>query len=212
MNRRQFLEGAIALTALPKIASLGAPSPSTTDPFAILPASAWARARQNGLCMVSRDIPGRILREASIVDAGEPGQRLAVHGRVFAPDGITPAGGVVVYAYNTDAEGYYGANRTELPPRIRGWMKTDGAGAFELRTVFPGHYPNMRIPAHIHFTLWGGGYPLQWVDDLRFTGDTYLTREETSEDRDKGRFATIQPVVGGVCTFSIRLANECNFH
>jgi protocatechuate 3,4-dioxygenase beta subunit len=63
---------------------------------------------------------------------------------------------VTVYAYNTDAEGYYGENRAEYPPRLHGRMKTDGDGRFELR-ILPGTYPEMRVPAHIQSSLWGAG-------------------------------------------------------
>ncbi len=24
----------------------------------------------------------------------------------------------------------------------------------------------MRVPAHVHFEAWGGGYPIQWVEEL----------------------------------------------
>src|ERR1039458_8660758 len=69
----------------------------------------------------------------------------------------------------------YGENRTEYPPRIYGWMKTNAAGGFELRTIHPGCYPGMRVPAHVHFVLWGGGYPLQWTEELKFEGGRYIT-------------------------------------
>src|SRR5262249_6915652 len=44
---------------------------------------------------------------ATIVPAGEPGDPLVVSGRVFALDGTRTVAGVVVYAYNTDKDGYY---------------------------------------------------------------------------------------------------------
>jgi len=36
-------------------------------------------------------------------------------------------------------------------------MKTDVAGRFILDTILPGHYPDMTVPAHVHFSLWGAG-------------------------------------------------------
>src|SRR5579871_3049246 len=113
---------------------------SQDDPFAAISPSLWKNARQNGLIMIHRDIPAHIYSSAQIISNDEPGDRLTVSGQVFAPDGRTPAAGVTVYAYNTDAQGYYGAHRAEYPPRIYGWMKTDAAGRFELRTIFPGRY------------------------------------------------------------------------
>jgi protocatechuate 3,4-dioxygenase beta subunit len=74
----------------------------------------------------------------------------------------------------------------------------------------------MHVPAHIHFSLWGAGYPPQWVDELRFSGDSYLTAAEVAEDKARGKFATIQSLTrssDGVlrCSFNIRLQRESNF-
>jgi protocatechuate 3,4-dioxygenase, beta subunit len=212
-TRRVFLESAAGLGAL---AALGPwRARAEADPFAGLPASVWANARRNGLVMIWRNPPATITSSATIAAADEPGERLVVEGRVFAPDGRAPAAGVMVYAYNTDAEGYYGAGRGEYPSRLYGWMKTDPAGRFELRTIMPGCYPGMQVPAHIHFVLWGGGYPLQWVDEMRFSGGRYLTAAMLAEDAERGTFATIRPVTrsAGVLRagVNLRLASQCNF-
>src|SRR4051812_22825989 len=47
---------------------------------------------------------------ARIAPADEPGERLVIHGKVYEADGRTPAAGVVVYAYHTDAKGLYRAD------------------------------------------------------------------------------------------------------
>ena len=196
-------------------ACLGLVGRAAREPFDSLPAGAWQHARQNGLVMLRFPAPSRLSWQTQIARSDEPGEPLVVSGRVFAPDGRTPASGVTVYAYNTDAQGYYGENHKEYPPRIYGWMKTDPAGRFELRTIRPGHYPDMRIPAHIHFSLWGAGYPPQWAEELRFQGDPYLTEAVAAEDAQRGPFRTIQPLVrdGGLwrCEIKIRLARETNF-
>jgi len=185
-------------------------------PFDSLPPGAWKNARRNGLVMIHPNPPANPPTSTQIAGDNEPGDRLIVSGGLFQPDGKTPAAGVTVYSYNTDAEGYYGINRTEYPPRIYGWMKTDALGRFELRTIHPGSYPNMRVPAHIHFSAWGAGYPLQWFDELRFAGDRYIDPEMTAEDAGHGDLRTIQPLVRGAdgvlrCTFRMRLQNQCNF-
>ena len=120
-----------------------------------------------------------------------------MEGRVFAPDGRTAAPGVTVYAYNTDREGYYGANRREYPPRICGWMQTDAGGRYDLRTIHPGCYPGMRVPAHIHFELWGAGYPPQWTEELKFAGERYLTPDAVAQDARLGEFRAISLNVPG---------------
>jgi protocatechuate 3,4-dioxygenase, beta subunit len=210
-TRRSLLKSAILTFGLIR---QGFPA---DGPFDSLPPSVWKNARRNGLVMIWPNPPAKIDWSTQIAPDSEPGERLIVSGRVFAPDGKTPAPGVTVYAYNTDAEGYYGAGHAEYPPRLYGWMKTDREGRFELRTIHPGSYPSMRVPAHIHFSAWGAGYPLQWFDELRFAGDRYLTPEMISQDAERGAFRTIQPLVRGQdavlrCAFNIRLQNECNFH
>jgi protocatechuate 3,4-dioxygenase beta subunit len=181
------------------------------QPFDSLPAGVWKNARRNGLIMIHRETPSELFSHAQIAAPGEPGDPLVVAGQVFAPDGRTPAAGVTVYAYNTDAEGYYGANRIEYPPRIYGWMKSGAAGRFELRTVYPGHYPNMRVPAHVHFELWGGGYPIQWAEAVQFAGDSYLTKEMLAEDDRRGQFRTVREVRGGRCEYQMRLGTASNY-
>ena len=137
--------------------------------------------------------------------------------RSYATRSPAPSSDSSVYAYNTDAQGYYGENRKEYPPRIYGWMKTDAAGRFELRTIRPGSYPDMQVPAHIHFVLWGGGCPLQWTEELKFEGDRYLTPDALTVDAQLGDFHTIQRLTreeGEMlhCSFKIKLQHETNFH
>ena len=82
-------------------------------------------------------------------------------------------------------------------------MKTDADGRFELRTILPGSYPGMHVPAHIHFSLWGAGYPLQWVDELRFEGDHYITPAMRSEDANKEPSRTIRRLSGETMAFFV---------
>lgn len=212
LNRRTFLN------SLGVIASLVTTARGAVDddPLIALRPDVWRNARKNGLVMIRHPAPAAITAQTNIIPQGEPGERLVVNGQVFAPDGKTPVSGITVYAYNTDTHGYYGENQTEYPPRFYGWMKTDHLGQFELHTIRPGRYPGMHVPAHIHFVLWGAGYPPQWIDELRFEGDSYLTPEVITEDRANGEFATIRPLTAssdGVlrCSFQLRLRRESNF-
>jgi protocatechuate 3,4-dioxygenase beta subunit len=96
-------------------------------------------------------------------------------------------------------------------------MKTDGAGRFELRTIRPGSYPRMRVPAHIHFVLWGGGYPLQWTEQLEFEGDRYLTPDALAKDVLRGDFNTIERLNRAEhdvlnCSLKIKLQPETTYH
>lgn len=154
--------------------------------------------------------PARIV----LVPDGEPGTALDVTGQVFAPDGVTPAPGVTVYAYQTGEDGLY-AHEPDAPPRIRGWMTTDGAGRYGFRTIRPGSYPGNTIPAHIHFQMWGGGWPVQYSEDLNFADDHLLSQRERERSSELGRFGPIAPAVVGEdgvlrATHDLRLKPEAD--
>jgi protocatechuate 3,4-dioxygenase beta subunit len=92
----------------------------------------------------------------------EPGVRLVVHGRIVDPKG-QPVAGAEIHAYQTDATGAYTRERPMDEPnaRLSGWLQSDAAGRFELRTIRPGGYPKAlrlgdrerHIPAHIHLDV-----------------------------------------------------------
>jgi protocatechuate 3,4-dioxygenase, beta subunit len=153
---------------------------------------------------------------AALPPPGEPGEPLTVSGRVFAPDGVTPAAGVTLYVYQTDAEGYY--NKVQgKPPRIRGWMKTAADGSYRYTTIRPASYPGQRFAAHIHTQLWDAGYPPQWGTTLLFEGDPLINARERAESEALGaRFAFIRPVSvsrdarGQVITHDIRLKRDAD--
>jgi len=128
-----------------------------------------------------------------IVIAGpeEPGERLRVRGRVRRPDGTTPAPGVTVYAYQTDATGVY-AREAGAPPRLRGFMTTDAEGRYEYLTIRPGAYPGRMAAAHIHHQLWGGGWPAQWNEEILFDDDPLVSARERERSRSLGRFGAVR--------------------
>lgn len=162
------------------------------------------------------DPPTNVGHISTIAPRGEPGDRLIVTGQVFAPDGVTPAAGVTVYAYQTDATGHYLSDPRTRVARLHGWAKTDARGRFEFQTIRPGAYPGRDIPAHVHFHVWGGGYPLQWVDDLLFAGDPLLKPSVVAESKQKGRFGNVTAVASspdgtGRCTIDFRLQKHTNY-
>ena len=165
-----------------------------------------------------RDAPKDLAPIARIAPQGEPGTPLVISGTVYAPDGVTPVPGVVVYGYHTDADGYYNpAHSFQQGPRLRGWAKTDANGHFEFRTIRPAPYPNRTIPAHVHWKLWGAGYPLQWPDELQFADDPYLTDALKQQSAAKGKFANIATLSRSAdgtehCTVNMQVKNELNIH
>lgn len=156
---------------------------------ALLPAALPARASRARPC----DAAGP---EARLAPEGEPGEPLRVEGLLFAPDGVTPASGVVVYAYQTDVTGVY-SRRPGDPPRLRGWMRTDASGRFAYRTIRPGSYPGGKNPAHVHHQLWGGGYPPQWSNDLLFDDDPLVGPGERARSEALGPFAFVRKAERG---------------
>jgi protocatechuate 3,4-dioxygenase beta subunit len=130
--------------------------------------------------------------------ANEPGPPLLVEGTLYKPDGTTPAPGVIVYAYQTGVDGLYAPRGVSIP-RIKAWVKTDQNGRFTLETIRPGSYPNTTNPAHIHFQMWGGGYPAQYGPELLFEDDRLVAAQERERSRAQGRFAyVLQPRDGRV--------------
>jgi len=126
-----------------------------------------------------------------IARPGESGERMVVSGTVYGADGSTPAAGVTVYVYHTDARGYYNEGKPSGTPRLRGWMTTDVNGRYEFRTIKPAAYPGRKDPAHIHVKALGGGYPEQYLDDYVFDDDPLVTDEERSKQAGKGTLSAI---------------------
>src|SRR5262245_52152153 len=105
----------------------------------------------------------------TVAPESEPGSRMVVSGQVFKPDGVTPAAGVIMYLYHTDAHGIYNEKRTfQVAPRLQGWLRTDAQGRYEYRTIRPAQYPDANIAAHVHYQFWGPGVPPQNAEELLF--------------------------------------------
>lgn len=154
--------------------------------------------------------------QVDICGPDEPGERLVISGRVFGPDGETPVPGIIVYAYQTDATGHYTRTSSMRPPRLQGWAKTDAEGRFEFRTIRPAAYPSRSIPAHVHFILWGADFPRQWVEELRFEGDPFVTPRMLEEAAKAGKFSAVRPLERGAdgafhCNVNFRAQHESNF-
>lgn len=136
--------------------------------------------------------PAALSSQARIAPAGEPGRPLLVEGRVYRPDGKTPAAGVTVFAYQTDAEGLY-HRAGERGWRLKGWVVTDAEGGFRLETIRPASYPDSTVPQHIHLTLEGPHVPRQWTEEVRFADDP-LVSKAASERATRDKWSNVRPV------------------
>jgi protocatechuate 3,4-dioxygenase beta subunit len=137
------------------------------------------------------EAPRKLTSVADFAGPDEPGDRLVLRGTVFAPDGATPAPGVLIYAYNTNTAGIYPKRGDESGNGrrhgyLRGWLVSDAQGRFEIRTILPGHYPGRNAPRHIHMTVTEPGRREYWIDDVNFAGDPLLTKDYLARRPERG--------------------------
>ena len=137
----------------------------------------------------ARDVPWSV----TIAGKSEPGERLILTGTVFGGDDGKPREGVTVYAYHTDARGFY-RHKPWGRPRLRGWSRTNAEGRYEFHTIKSGPYPMRSNPAHIHMTIAIPGKTEWWIPELHFAGDPLLDRREAERAVLQGKFASICPL------------------
>ena len=118
--------------------------------------------------------PATMSAKITIAPDNEPGERIVISGTVFQSDGKTPAEGVVLYVYHTDATGYYSKDDDPYNPRLRGWMKSGADGAYEFRTIKPAPYPKRDTPAHIHAQIYSEKIAEYTIDEYLFDGDPLI--------------------------------------
>ena len=123
------------------------------------------------------------------VSGGAPGEPLYVDCRVRALDG-TPVAGAVVDVWQSDADGFYDVQHTELEGhRARGVLHSEADGRFWFRSILPVPYPiptdgpvgAMLVasgrhpwrPAHVHFMIQAAGYETLITHVFR-AGDPYI--------------------------------------
>jgi len=128
--------------------------------------------------------------------AGEDaeGPRLIVSGVVSDSSG-EPVPGVEIYLFHTDRSGLYG-NDGNGKPRFNGTLVTDEQGRYRVATIQPAPYPGEGPPAHIHFMIKAPSGK-QITEELWFTGDPRLTREQIAGYHDAGRTSRIRPIEKG---------------
>lgn len=180
-DRRTFIKRAAFVAATLPAAALGAWALKSDQVHGQTTAQNWQGAA---------DAPANVSWRTVITQAAEPGEPLLMSGRIFQPDGVTPAPGVLLFVYHTDATGYYN-QPNKLPARLRGWMRTGADGRYEFRTIKPAPYPRREFPAHIHLTLSAPGFPEHWIDDYWFAGDPLITPAQRATLTGRGGFNSI---------------------
>jgi protocatechuate 3,4-dioxygenase beta subunit len=92
----------------------------------------------------------------TIASKDEPGTRMYLHGVIFDASTGKPLPGITLYVYQTDAQGYYSANRgmNNRNPRLCGILRSGPDGGYEVETIRPADYATGGVEAHIHFQAW----------------------------------------------------------
>lgn len=155
--------------------------------------------------------PAQVGSSARIAAEGEPGVPMVIHGRAFAPDGTTPLPNAIVFAYHTDRTGIYD-ERSAGPHswRLKGWVKTDGEGRFEFRTIRPGAYPENNQAAHVHFTFLTPDGSRYHAGELEFEDDKLLPERVRAASRAAGAFGSVRPVRREGTTEHVEIALRVN--
>lgn len=141
------------------------------------------------------DMPSEIASTARLAPPDEPGEALTIEGTIYQPDGKTPAAGIVLYVYHTDAKGLYSPGKGQKNARrhghLRGWVKSDENGHYSFTTIRPASYPNSRNPQHIHPIIVESRTRYYWIDEYLFNDDPVLTPEEKKRQRGRGGFGIL---------------------
>ncbi|WP_051554584.1 dioxygenase family protein [Maribacter antarcticus] len=143
------------------------------------------------------EVPEDVSWRTIISPKGEPGDKLIISGTVYFPDGETPAKDVIVYVHHTNNKGVYPKRGNEkgngtYHGYLRGWMKTDAKGRYELETIRPAPYRSHDgEPAHIHYNIEAPEYPEYWLTGLWFSDDPRVTNEYKKNIKRNGGFSNI---------------------
>ena len=180
-NKPDGARGAALPSSAPRMGpeATGAAPPAPSGTIAPEPTVSAAPSGAAACVLTPDNIEGPYYRQgapmrADLADAGTPGTRLVIRGRV-TDAGCAPIGRATLDVWQADRDGRYdndGHAGDKLV--LRGKLATNGDGAFEFRTIVPGRYLNGRQyrPAHVHVKVSAPGFaPL--TTQLYFDGDPY---------------------------------------
>jgi len=135
-------------------------------------------------------MPKSLMWSTQIADEKEPGELMIVSGTIFKSDGKTPAPGVILYVYHTDAKGIYspasGQKDAKRHGHLRGWMKSDEQGRYQFTSIRPASYPSRNAPQHIHPIIQESESSIYWIDEYLFDDDPLLTQDERARQQKRG--------------------------
>ena len=130
------------------------------------------------------DQPENINNQARIAPINAQGEPLELSGTVYDAN-QKPVADVIVYAYQTDAQGIYPEGKTRHGS-LRAWVRTDKLGNYTFTTIRPGSYPGRQIPQHIHLHIIEPGKATYYIDDVTFSDDPLLKEKNESQRNCRG--------------------------
>ncbi|MEZ3161585.1 protocatechuate 3,4-dioxygenase subunit beta [Microbacterium sp. BWT-B31] len=148
-----------------------------------------------------RDVAA-IESDLTLQHTGEPqGERITVEGRLLDSWG-RPIPNQLIEIWQANAAGRYIHQRDQHPAPLdpnftgAGRIVTDDSGFWKFTTIKPGPYPwknhvNAWRPAHIHFSVFGGGFTQRIVTQMYFPGDPLFALDpiyntiRSQKDRDR---------------------------
>lgn len=147
------------------------------------------------------DIPASAPASVRLSPAGERGTPLLLRGRVLDGEG-RGVPGVLLYLYHANADGRYpkrpglcGAAR--IQGYLRGYVQTDAAGRYEVRTIRPGAYPVRDTPEHLHVTVFTRRphrtEHAAYIDDVMFDDDPILDARWRARQELRGGSGIVTP-------------------
>jgi protocatechuate 3,4-dioxygenase beta subunit len=136
-------------------------------------------------------MPDQLYSHSRIAQIGEQGEALVLMGTVYNAGG-TPASDVIIYAYQTDANGEYPKGST-WHGKLRGWVRTDQNGRYRFETIRPGTYPGSDTAQHIHMHIIEPNKATYFIDNITFDDDPVLNDNERERQNCRGGCGTSFP-------------------
>lgn len=134
-----------------------------------------------GDCETTNDILGPFYRpnaptRQNLTSEGLKGSTIALKGRVFGADCVTPIKGALVEIWHCNTEGEYDNDSKDFHQRAQ-WS-TNAKGEYSFKTILPGKYLNGKLfrPAHIHFRV-SAKDSKDLISQIYFKGDPHITED-----------------------------------
>jgi protocatechuate 3,4-dioxygenase beta subunit len=152
----------------------------------------------NGDCETTNDILGPFYRpdapiRSNLISEGLAGTRIALKGKIYASDCVTPLKNALVEIWHCNADGDYDNDSKEFNQRAS--LVTNADGAYSFLTIIPGKYLNGELyrPSHIHYRV-TEEHSKELISQIYFRGDPHIEKDPwASNERAALRILEISP-------------------